>query len=288
MTHSLQPIPEIGHIRPKIVTLLTDFGLEDGYVASMKGVILSICPKVRLVDISHLIPPQDIRAGAFVLATVYRDFPQGTLHLGVVDPGVGTSRRALAIRTSRHFFVGPDNGVFSWILRREPKAQAISLENPAYWSTEVSRTFHGRDIFAPVAAHLANGVPFARLGPPCDPFTADWMQASLSAEDIRGEIIYVDRFGNAITNVTLDELSHFGPPGEYIVQSGETCITSVVATYGDDRPGTPVALIGSSGHLEIAVSQGSAARTLGLSAGNPISIKRNEISHQEALPLKRT
>lgn len=272
-----------------IITLLTDFGIQDSYVASMKGVILSICPEARMVDITHMIAPQEVRAGAFVLGTVYRDFPLGTIHLAVVDPGVGTERRALAIEAGGYFFVGPDNGLFSWVLSAEPAWKARSLENPDYWrpclnpiffgQRRVSATFHGRDLFAPVAAHLAWGVDLDALGPPCTPTVASWSAPVPRGDALQGEVIYVDRFGNAVTNLTAQHLETFAPQGKWqrIVEvKGERGQSRVkpVETYGQGDPGESLALIGSSNHLEVAVNQGNAAKSFGLRPGSRVCVYR--------------
>jgi len=256
----------------QIITLLTDFGIQDGYVASMKGVIMGICPEARFVDISHLIPPQDVRSAAFVLSTVYRDFPVGTIHLAVVDPGVGTDRKALAIETEHCLLVGPDNGLFSWILKREDKWEARSVENTAYLRSPVSRTFHGRDVFAPVAAHLANGVRIHSLGPSCIPLIARWCSFSRHKGGLYGEVIHIDRFGNIITNVTGEDLKDFDFISQWTIDVGGHIISEFVSIYAQATPGSPAALIGSSGHLEIALNQGDAARSLGIHSGDPVRV----------------
>ncbi len=256
----------------KIITLLTDFGLRDGYVASLKGVILGICPEVRLVDISHLVQPQDVRSGAFLLATVYQDFPPGTIHLAIVDPGVGTERRGLAMRTPQYFLVGPDNGLFSWVCRHEPEAQAHSLENSKYWRTPVSPTFHGRDIFAPVAAHLAAGVALEEFGPPWDPHIAGWTTMVRSERTLRGEVIHVDHFGNIITNLDEHTVTAFAPPEELVIEIESTRLNGLNTTYGEQPRGALMALIGSHGYLEIAANQQHAGKLLGIRAGTPVRV----------------
>jgi len=259
-----------------IITLLTDFGLKDTYVASMKGAILTVCPEARLIDISHLVPPQDVRTGAFLLASVYHDFPSGTIHLVVIDPGVGTARRGLVIEVDRHLFVGPDNGLFSWVLRDTSTWEAFSLENPAFWRPTVSKTFHGRDIFAPVAGHLALGLAPRALGPPCTPQMASWASAAETGEEIRGEIIYIDNFGNAVTNVSSEMIAHFAPGSRIAVRIGGLSLSRVFDTYGDQEPGVVIALVGSSRRLEIAINQGRAAEICGLHCGDPVSIVRKD------------
>jgi S-adenosyl-L-methionine hydrolase (adenosine-forming) len=264
-----------------IITLLTDFGLEDTYVASMKGVILDICSDARLVDISHLVPPQDVRAGAFLLLSAYRDFPAGTIHLAVIDPGVGTDRRGLVIRADGYFFVGPDNGLFSLALRETSGWEAFSLERPAYWRAIISKTFHGRDIFAPIAAHLAMGVPAEALGPTCIPQMASWANTVHKNEELGGEIIHIDHFGNAVTNVSRAVLERFVSGSQAAVRIGRLTISAIVETYGDEETGTPIALIGSSNFLEIAITQGNAAKTCGLRRGDPVRIARGESRRRE-------
>lgn len=253
-----------------IVTLTSDFGLRDWYVASMKGVILDIDPEARLVDISHQIAPQDVRSGAFVLFASYGCFPCGTVHLAVVDPGVGTGRLAIAVRTASGIFIGPDNGIFSLVLQKEEAWEARSLENPDLQRKPVSRTFHGRDIFAPAAAHLAAGIEFELLGPACAPVISQWASPSCTSAGIEGEVIHIDRFGNAITNVTPDALGEPGQSVRWKVRAGEGAGLPVLETYGLVSPGSALALVGSSGFLEIAVNQGNAASELGLYTGTGV------------------
>jgi S-adenosylmethionine hydrolase len=188
-----------------LITLLTDFGLEDGYAGMMKGVIASIAPEVRTIDITHRIPRQNLIAARFCLMSSYEYFPRGTIHLAVVDPGVGSDRRGVAIRCEAGYFVGPDNGLFSGVLETSPVISAVSLTNPQYWRGSVpSRTFHGRDIFAPVAAYLADGVPLEMLGDPIDPGSLvrpAIEPLEIQEKSIRGTIQYIDTFGNAITDI---------------------------------------------------------------------------------------
>jgi S-adenosylmethionine hydrolase len=261
-------------MKEPIITLLTDFGIDDGYVASMKGVALSICPEARLIDISHSIPPQDVRAGAFLLSCVYRYFPEGTVHLAVVDPGVGTERKALAIETAGHFFVGPDNGLFSWVLKRGAIPRVYSLEDPKFWRAEISETFHARDIFAPVAAHLANRVPLSSFGPPSIPQKPEWSSITKSKTGLTGEVIYIDHFGNAITNLTREDLEWLAPSDQWLIVLESISISSVVNTYGDAQPLSTVALIGSSGYLEVATPLGKASEDLGIRVGMTVSVSR--------------
>lgn len=246
----------------------------------MKGVILGISPDVTLVDISHLVLPGDIRSGAFVLLTSYYCFPRDTINLAVIDPGVGTSRRAIAVRTSSHYFVGPDNGIFSLVLAREKAWEARSLENPDLHRKPVSSTFHGRDIFASVAAHLAAGTSFDLVGPPCSPVSCEWSVPVVSPKTIRGEVIHIDSFGNAITNVTQELLNEQFPLEKWRAGAGKFSDIPILRTYGLSRPGSIISLAGSSGFMEIAVNEGDAASLLGLVAGSPVwfSIGEEEVT----------
>lgn len=253
-----------------IITLLSDFGQSDGYVACLKGVILGICPDVRMVDISHMIKPQDIRSAGFILFSSYGCFPRGTIHLVVVDPGVGTDRLAIAVRTSSGVFIGPDNGIFSLVLQKEAVLEARSIENPDLQKRPVSKTFHGRDIFAPAAAHLLAGLPFGLLGPTCSPAISEWALPCSTPEGVEGEIIHVDRFGNSITNVSGDALRGRGSLERWRVQAGEVSGLPVMETYGQAPHGSAIALMGSSGFFEIAISGGNAASELGLNTGSRV------------------
>ncbi|MCX7855393.1 MAG: SAM-dependent chlorinase/fluorinase [Anaerolineae bacterium] len=272
-----------------VITLLTDFGTEDEYVGVMKGVILSIAPEVRLVDLSHQIPPQDVRRAAFLLCSAVPYFPPDTVHLAVVDPGVGTQRRPLAVRTPAGTFIGPDNGLFSWVLAEIPEWTAVEIREPAYRLPRVSSTFHGRDIFAPAAAHLAAGLPLERLGPRVeDPVLLSPPRLEICAGVLEGEVLYADRFGNLVTSI-----GRFRWDGDRLVlspafrpASGEVTVGAAAArvvlagaelvgirrTYGDVAVGEPLALVGSSGFLEIAVRQGSAAAVLGAVPGTPVAV----------------
>ncbi|MFZ2446931.1 MAG: SAM-dependent chlorinase/fluorinase [Syntrophobacteraceae bacterium] len=253
-----------------IITLLTDFGLRDGYVASMKGVILGIAPDAAPVDISHLIAPQDVRSAAFVLFTCYECFPHRTVHLAVVDPGVGTDRGAIAVRAGSFFLVGPDNGIFSLVLRKETGWRARSLENTDFHRQPASATFHGRDIFAPVAAHLARGAPFEALGPECAPAISEWASPIRTAEGIEGEVIHIDRFGNAVTNITREMPGDLGPSERWSVSAEKASGLPVLGAYGLAAAGSALALVGSSGFFEIAVNGGNAASELGLRPGSKV------------------
>ncbi len=255
-----------------IITLTTDFGLADGYVGTMLGVILSIAPEATLVDLSHQVPAQNIRAGAFVLYQAVPFFPIDTIHLVVVDPGVGSQRRALAVRTSQATFVAPDNGVLSYILASADVYEAVSLTNPAYQLPHVSTTFHGRDIFAPAAAHLANGVPLADLGPRAINLVRLPLPQPESRPDgdLIAHVMHVDHFGNLILDAVVDDLR-----GAVTFELAGHKIEGISQTFADVARGKLVAYVGSSrDHVEIAVRDGSAAREMDLDVGDEVLIRR--------------
>jgi len=256
-----------------IVTLITDFGWRDAYVGAMKGVLCSIMKEVRIVDITHEVTPQGIQEAAYILGAAYPWFPPGTVHLVVVDPGVGTRRRPLAGAADGQFFVGPDNSVLSAPLGR-PGATAHLIEEIDFALPERSDTFHGRDVFAPVAAHLASGVPIERFGPRVADFEVCLLPtARLEAGRLIGQVVRIDRFGNAITNVPRERLRELGP-GPYEVKAGACRCGELRRTFQDVAPGAIVALIGGDGAVDIAVNQGSAAATLGLEPGQPVEVRR--------------
>lgn len=246
-----------------IVTLTTDFGLSDGYVGTMKGVILSIAPDVTLVDITHDIAPQHIRQAACALHAAAPYFPPETIHLAVVDPGVGSDRRALVVRTARGFLVGPDNGVFTLFLADAPNAECRAITNAEYTLPHSSATFHGRDIFAPVAAHLARGVDMAEFGPRItDPVMFSIPTPTQQPDSSwLGCVLYADHFGNLITSVTGDLLQRIG---DVEITMGQRRIAGLYRAYAQAAPGELVALVGSSGRLEISIVNGNAAQILGL------------------------
>ena len=254
-----------------VLTLLSDFGLQDVYVGVMKGVIAQINPRLQVIDLTHQIAPQNIAAAGFYLINAYRHFPQGSVHVAVVDPGVGGSRRAIAIQTSIGFLVGPDNGLFSGVLAQSPAIAVVELSNPDYWySPQPSFTFHGRDIFAPVGAHLASGVDFKELGPTLAP--EDLVQRSLlgwqeTNSGIAGYIQAIDTFGNLITTIPGDRIQD----KQWFLEI-ENVKIKVGQTYSDSSPGEPVGLIGSHGWLEIAINGGSAQTLLGCREGDLIQV----------------
>jgi S-adenosylmethionine hydrolase len=238
----------------------------------MKGVILQQAPDARLIDISHEIPPQDIMAGSWVLKNAAMLFPEGTVHLVVVDPGVGTSRRAIALKMDDQFFVGPDNGIFS-LLTEEDDFTAVELTNPSYWQGKPSNTFHGRDIFAPAAAHLSNGTELGELGEPVESLqTYHWAVPISDKDGIQGWIIHIDTFGNLITNISdslIDEVIGSASVKLYV---GHTILDTIEDMFGAVPEGEPVAYIGSSGMLEVAVNHGNAAEMLSIQKGAQISL----------------
>lgn len=251
-----------------IITLTTDFGSRDWFVGSMKGAILGVNPEVTVVDITHEIPAGDIRAGAFALSASFRCFPRHTVHVAVVDPGVGSSRAAIAVRTADCVFVGPDNGVLSFALAREKIVEIRRLDNDAHFRKPVSNTFHGRDVFAPVAARLTKNIPFESLGKRLDDCVRlDWPQPRTDGVVVQGEVVSIDHFGNAITNIELPDKS----VSQVRVPDKVQC--EVRKLYQDAPRGQPLALVGSSGFLEIAVNGGDAARMFALTLGDAVEVR---------------
>ncbi|MBI4533847.1 MAG: SAM-dependent chlorinase/fluorinase [Candidatus Melainabacteria bacterium] len=254
-----------------IVTLTTDFGSADGYTGIVKGVILGIAPKTVIVDITHEVKPWDLRAAGWILGNSYKYFPRGSIHVVVVDPGVGTDCRPLVVVCSQAIFIAPDNGVLSWVLKDCPHCQAYELTSSKFWLNPVSNTFHARDIYAPIAAHLAKGVSPQRLATPID----SQLLIRLPCPSVRifedwliGEVVHVDHFGNLVTNI----------PGDLAMQArecvvGDCHIGAITKTYASVTAGTPTAIIGSHGFIEIVVCQGMADSVLGLGVGEPIKVK---------------
>lgn len=258
-----------------IITFTTDFGVGSPYVAAMKGVALGICPTARLIDITHGVPPQDVPTGAMTLADACFCFPKGTVHVAVVDPGVGTERSIIAAEIDGHFFVLPDNGLLSLIASRTPPTRIVRVENREFWREEISNTFHGRDIMAPVAAHLAAGVELERLGPNADAIEMlDWPEPEVSKGWIVGQVLVVDSFGNCITNVehTHWDQAQAGRDAPTVTCNGHA-VKSCVRTYGEASPGDCIALFGSNGRLEIAIVNGDAAGTLQIGVGAEVVVQ---------------
>jgi S-adenosylmethionine hydrolase len=257
-----------------IVAFLTDFGTRDHYVGAMKGVVLSICPETTLVDITHDIPPQDIVTAALELAASFRFFPPGTIFLAVVDPGVGSDRRGIAAEAGGYRFVGPDNGVLSPALRDVAPYRAVELVERRLARAAISRTFEGRDRFAPAAGWLARGTALEAFGPPIgDPVMLDLPAPAVTTEGVAGEVMRVDRFGNLITNIDRRLVDQAVGQPMWIDVCGIR-LTGLVDTYASATPGVLCALIGSSGYLEIAQNRGSAAATLGAGRGAVVSVRR--------------
>lgn len=254
------------------ITLTTDFGLQDYYVSAMKAVMLGIAPGIRLVDISHEIPSQDIMAGSWILKNSAMLFPPNTVHTVVVDPGVGTERQPVALQIQDQYFVGPDNGIFS-LLTQEHDFSAVRLTNEKYWRDETSSTFHGRDIFAPVAAHLSQGVSIEKLGEPIDKLvTYRWTVPIADKDGLEGMVIHIDKFGNLITNITASLLEEVIDDKSVKIYVGNTILDEIASTFGVVAEGEPVAYIGSSGVLEIAINKGNAKEMLGVQKGAQISL----------------
>ena len=259
--------------KQRVITLITDFGLADHYVGVMKGVILGICPAASIVDISHEVQPFEIAQGAFLISQAWRWFPPKTVHLVVVDPGVGTARRPILVEAHGQYFIGPDNGVLAMVYTDFPhKVREITAEK--YMLPERSRTFHGRDIFAPVVAHLASGVRASSMGKPIEDHLklAFHKPQRTSKRAWSGTVLHVDRFGNLITNFHLDEFGDVRTrPFEFAV--GPQRVHRLSLTFAEAEPGEAFAIVGSSGYVEIAVNQGSAARTLGCGVGAPVDLQ---------------
>ncbi len=256
---------------PPIITLTTDFGLIDPYVGIMKGVILGIQPHVHIVDITHDIPAGSVETAAISLKEACPFFPRGTIHVAVVDPGVGGVRRPILVQTPSAFFIGPDNGLFWPIMDSEKKTTVIHLTQKHYFLPHVSTTFHGRDIFAPTAAHLSLGVPPEDMGEPVtDPVKLTLSKPRQTANTLSGQIRRVDRFGNLITNIHKKDLERFTEIGQVKIKIGNILIGKLKSAYADVMTGNPLALIGSTGYLEIAVNQGRADTLL---EGDEIDLK---------------
>jgi S-adenosylmethionine hydrolase len=263
-----------------VVALLTDFGHQDHYVGAVKGAVLAACPRAVILDVGHEIPPHDVLSGAFSLAACYRAFPPRTVFMAVVDPGVGSERRALALEVDAYRFVGPDNGIFTLLLEDAPAARVRELTNQRLWGADRSHTFQARDVFGPVAGRLAGGAAFAQVGPlvrdplrlPIPPVRrgpgGEWIAS----------VLHVDRFGNLTTTLREKQLEEILAGGEgdpnAVVVVVEGVVMPLVRAYADVAEGETCALVGSSGRLEVAVHQGSAARLLGAGRGAPVVVRR--------------
>jgi S-adenosyl-L-methionine hydrolase (adenosine-forming) len=262
----------------KIITLLTDFGLQDGFVGTMRGVILGIAPDTQIADISHSIKPQNIREASIALQRSVKYYSEGTVHIIVIDPGVGTARRPIAARLGSQFFVAPDNGVLTYVLK-DARSKGLSIEfvhldNPRYWLNEISNVFHGRDIFAPVGAHLANGISLDKLGSKIDDFILlDIPSIASYPKQIMGEIILIDNFGNLISNIEAKDLNRFDHPKIKICGIE---IQGIEDTFGKRKEGELIALIGDAQDLWISVVNGNAEERTNAKIGDVIEILEDE------------
>ena len=256
------------------IALITDFGIADWYAGEMKGAMLSACPGITIIDITHHIPPGDIRAAAFTLAACFRTFPEGTVFCVVVDPGVGSGRKAIAADTGNYLLVGPDNGALSWALSLTPPVSVRTIDNSDYFHrADVSATFHGRDIFGPVAAHLAKGIPFVAVGEE----TAEYVripfpQPVVTDVSIAAEVLAVDRFGNAVTSIGAALLSQLKKETVKLRFRGVEHIIAFGGYFQSVPHNEPLCYLGSAGYLEIGINGGSAAKSLGLTTGDPIEL----------------
>jgi len=263
-----------------IITLLTDFGTKDAYVGVMKGAILSINPSAVVVDVCHYIDPQDLIEAAYLIKYSYRYFPKGTVHIIVVDPGVGGNRSIVAVKLSNHIFLAPDNGVLTLLMDKGEIDAIVRVENAHYYLNSISQTFHGRDIFAPVASHISKGVPIEKLGPRLG--MQDLVRLSIpkpyisDKDELIGTIISIDRFGNCISNINENCLNKFiknGSEKGLEIKIGKTVIKSLSRSYTDVGPGFPLAIIGSFGYLEIALNCDNAGHQLKVEKGDTITLK---------------
>jgi S-adenosylmethionine hydrolase len=256
------------------ISFMTDFGLKDGNVGVMKGVIWRIAPQAQIADLSHTISPQNVPEAALILVRAAPFFPEGTIHLVVVDPGVGTARRPIAARLGPYYFVGPDNGVVTMLLERAENEgwpiEFVQLDRPKYRLPQVSNVFHGRDIFAPAAGHLAAGVPLQELGSPVsDPVRLQLPRPERTPSGWRGEVIHIDHFGNISSNIRYE---HLGQPAQATVRIDGVEIHGLVRTFGERPAGELIALYGSSGNLILSVVNGSAAQRLQAQVGDPVDV----------------
>jgi S-adenosylmethionine hydrolase len=256
------------------ITLTTDFGSSDYFVGAMKGVIASILPDAHIHDITHHVTPYDVLGGALIVASSYRYWPGGTIHVVVVDPGVGTTRRPLLVSAGGQYFIAPDNGVLSLVFDRETDVRVWHITNEKYFVQPVSRTFHGRDIFAPSAAWLArNGQPES-FGPEATDYERLALQKpEITASTIRGVILRADHFGNLLTNLRPEDAPQFANGAHFLLRTGSAAITRLVATFGEATQGEPCLLVGSSGYFEIVANRTSAAAVTGAAAGSPFVVE---------------
>ena len=267
------------HPDPVILTLTTDFGTQDGYVAAIKAAMLCVTPQLQFVDVTHEVAPQDVMEAAFVLRQAAAYFPEGTVHLVVVDPGVETMRRPIAARFTptgsdrEHLFVGPDNGILSLLSDGDP-SRCVVLDRPEHWrGPRASATFHGRDIFAPVAAFLASGGTLREVGTPTEEVTTlRWAMPRADDQGVEGWVVHVDRYGNCITNIPQETVDAHRAGRAVSVYAGSTIIRGVGTTYGHAAAAEPIAIFGSSGALEVSVNKGDASELLSIQRGTAIRL----------------
>lgn len=258
-----------------LITLLTDFGADSPYIGAMKGAVYAINPAARVVDLTHSVPPQDVRRGAWAWEEVTPHYPRGTIHVGVVDPGVGTSRRLIAAVIDDSIFLCPDNGLLGRLVLRRPPATIVALEAKEFWSPQVSHTFHGRDILAPVAARLSLGLDVAKLGPTVDRLCEiSWPEVLVMPGKIEGTIRSIDSFGNLISDIPADKLANVPTDPEQVrIRCDEHETQGIFKTYGEQPAMTLLALVGSSGYLELAIVEENASMMLGIRAGTKIVVQ---------------
>ncbi|HEY2931991.1 MAG TPA: SAM-dependent chlorinase/fluorinase [Acidobacteriota bacterium] len=256
-----------------LVTLITDFGLREYFVGAIKGAMLSINPDLSIVDISHQINSHDILEAAFTIRCAYSAFPPRTIHLVIVDPGVGSRRRALIVATENYYFIGPDNGIFSLIYEAEPVQRVVSITSEHYFRRPVSRTFHGRDVFGPVAAWMARGIEIGKFGEEISDYTKLTPPKPKKGADgkVQGIILHIDKFGNLITNIDQTALGKLGTPAKFTVAGKE--VASIVGSYAEGQPGEPFALVGSAGFYEISMQKSSAAKALQAQRGAEVVVQ---------------
>jgi hypothetical protein len=258
----------------RIVTLLTDYGLRDCYVGALKGAMLSIAPHLKIIDAAHTVPHQDVLEAAYILKGYYREFPKGTIHLAVVDPGVGGPRRPILVETRGHYLIGPDNGIFSYVYHQEQVSRVTHLTAAQYFAPELSDTFHGRDIFGPVAAHLASEVEARWFGKWVEDFVRlPLPQLKTPPGALVGEVVYVDRFGNLVTNIDLNSFYALVKGKRYRITAGSESLEAISRCYADGQPGQLLALFGCQQTLELSVNQGSAANKLGQGRGLQVVVQ---------------
>lgn len=258
------------------IVLLTDFGNKDPYVGILKGVISQIAPLIPVIDLTHEIEPFNVEEAAFVLFQSYAYFPKGSIFVTAVDPGVGSACRRVLVKTTNYFFVGPDNGYLSLVLTREKMAHAIHLTNEAYFLKQLSSTFHGRDIFAPVAAQVAEGIDINELGPElCDLKMKEDLLPQVEKQNLKGKILSIDRFGNIITNLSREFVEKYFSKSKFFVSIKNKKLQKFANYYSQSTSKAPFLIYGSSGFLEIAVNQGSAAKILKLKKGDLVILKKS-------------